>query len=35
MGPYVAEIFFLQVDEGFWLDAKISKLILCFPILLL
>ena len=19
MGPYVAEIFFLQVEEGFWL----------------
>ena len=37
MGPYVAKMFFLQVDEGFWLilvsDTKIFKLIFCFLIL--
>ena len=37
MGPYVAKMFFLQVDEGFWLtlvsDTKIIKLIFWFLIL--
>ena len=37
MGPYVAKMFLLQVDEGFLAilvsDTEISKLIFCFSIL--
>ena len=40
MGPYVAKMFFLPVDEGFWLywrliQKYLAKLTLCFSILLL
>ena len=39
MSPYVTKMFFSNPDEGFglywWSDTKISKLRLCFSILLL